>query len=166
MLRIMECSGIFQNYSFPLPLTETGSDFFQCLLWESGRTSKSKSHNIVGVPLWLGPPGIFTLRHVRAELPTIRQLQFRLLYHSTGSLEGFHSRVSVPMSQDSPNLPAWLSNLSGGTLPCVLTSLMPPGKVDFFQSVQLFTCCWSECWFPSPLHIELEIRSLKSSFQS
>ena len=132
---------------------------FLCyLLWELGQTLKGKSHNIVGVPLGLGPAAVFNFQ----ELSSVSLQQ--LINHSSGfstpSLVPTVNLLVLPASfcSSKPWWPAftclplrpWRQQFAH--YPSSLTEQRR--IVDFFQSIQFFIVVRKEWQLPASLHMK------------
>lgn len=107
-----------------------------------------KSHNMVGVPPWLGPLGVFNLQ---SRLQSLQQFFNYTLGVSTPALVPL---VSVYFRKSWFLVFACLSNLGDSSLPCVLPSHMGP-MVDH-QSVSFLLIGRRKLQLLSFLCVELE----------
>ena len=109
------------------------------LLWEPSGVPGSKCHDIVRVPYGGIPLEFSNLRD------SFLLNLCKLVKYSPGFPPhcGFPLWISALVSRDSLYSPVCLPTGGGGGLPCVLPSVIDPGRaVDFFsfQSAQIFTC--------------------------
>lgn len=105
LLRRTECSGIFQDGSFP-PLAECTRGFFFSDIYCNDllELQEVKLIEMWGPLKWLCHLEIVSFKLVHTEPPAIHQLQFKISYPSAGFHGDFCSQVSVPVSCDSLGL--------------------------------------------------------------